>query len=405
MTAVEVLIAGAGPYGLSVSAHLSELGVSHQIAGRPMDLWRNRMPEGMYLKSEPYSSVIAAPKPGYDMAAYCAEQGLSYTDRIGPVSREQLVDYADWFTKRLVPGVVDDLVTEVSATSDGFRVAFAGSDSVTARQVVVATGVMPHAYLPPELSGLPADLVTHSTAHTDLSLFGGRRVIVVGAGQSALETAALLHESGADVQLVVRGSTVYWLDKNPETVNALGKVRRPVSYLCEGWRCAFWDRPALFRRLPEEMRLTKARTVLGPAGAWWLKDRVVGVIDTLVSTTVRKAEPHGDGIRLTFGTGTTVDADHVIAGTGFRASVERLTFLDAALRSRITTTNGFPVLSRACESSVPGLYITGAPAAPSLGPSMRFLAGTHNIGRVIARSNAERAVSSQRSEPLLDGAR
>jgi len=405
MPGVEVLIAGAGPYGLSISAHLRERGVPHRIVGRPMNLWRNQMPDGMILKSEPYASSIAAPVAGAAIGDYCAAQGLDFKERIGPVSRERLLGYTDWFIKRLVPDVVDDTVTEVSATGDGFRIGFAGEAPITARQVVVATGVMPHAYLPPQLSGLPADLVTHSSSHTDLSRFSGRRVAVVGAGQSALETAALLHESGADVQLIVRGPVVSWLDKNPETVSGPGKIRRPVTYLCEGWRCAFWYTPALFRRLPEQMRVTKARTVLGPAGAWWLKDRVVGVIDTLTGTGIGKAEPHGDGIRLTLDDGKTIDVDHVIAGTGYRVSVDRLTFLDQALRSGIKRVNGFPELSRAGESSVPGLYFTGAPAAVSLGPSMRFLAGTHNVGASVARSVAAGATPARRSEPLLDPAR
>lgn len=400
MAADEVLVVGAGPYGLSVSAHLRERGIGHQIVGPVMDTWRSHMPDGMYLKSEPYSSVISAPKDGYDMAAYCRAHDIEYVNRVHPVSREQLIGYADWYTAQLVPDVVDDLVTSIRVRGDGFEVGFAGQDAVTARQVVVATGVMPHAYMPSELAGLPSELVTHSSAHTDLSVFSGKTIAVIGAGQSALETAALLHEYGADVRLLVRRAEVGWLTPNPEHVSTLGRVRHPVVYLCEGWHCAFWDTPFAFRRLPKGMRITKARTVLGPAGAWWLKDRVVGVIDTLTATAVAAAEPHGDGVRLKLGTGSTMDVDHVIAGTGYRFSVENLTIIDPAVRDRIATLNRAPVLSRGCESSVPGLYITGAPAAVSLGPSMRFLAGTHNVGRYIARAVAAKATPRQ-SEPAL----
>ena len=409
-----VLIAGAGPYGLSVSAHLRALGVSHQIAGRPMDLWRNHMPDGMYLKSEPYASSIAAPDDGYELRSYCAAQGLDdYTDRIGPVPRERLLSYADWFTGKLVPDVIEDSVTQVTATSGGFRVTFAAADPVTVRQVVVATGVMPHAYVPPELSELPATLVTHTSVHKNLGAFAGRRVAVLGAGQSALETAALLQESGADTRLIVRKPKISWLTPNPETISGLGRIRRPVNPLCEGWHCEFWYTPALFRRLPAAMRVTKARTVLGPAGAWWLRERIEGAVDTLLGTQVTSAEQQGDAVRLTLtaasgavgasgaggatGAGnSTMTVDHVIVGTGFRYGVDRLTFLDQALRARIASVSGYPVLSRACETTVPGLYITGAPAAASLGPSMRFLAGTHNVARVIARTVASRAVPGGR---------
>lgn len=400
MSAGEVLIAGAGPYGLSISAHLREHGIDHQIVGLPMNTWRSHMPAGMYLKSEPYSSVISSPKDGYDMAAYCRTENITYVNRVHPVSREQLLGYADWYTAQLVPDVIKDLVTGISASGDEFKVSFAEQSPVTARQVVVATGVMPHVYVPPELSALPDELVTHSSVHTDLARFSGRKVAVIGAGQSGLEMAALLHESGADVRLIVRRNEIAWLTPNPEHVGPLGKVRRPVKYLCEGWHCAFWDTPFAFRRLPKQIRITKARTVLGPAGAWWLKDRVVGVVETLTGTSIVRAEPHGDGVRLGLGNGSSMDVDHVISSTGYRFNVDNLSFIDQAMRTRIATLNGAPVLSRTCESSVPGLYITGAPAAVSLGPSMRFLAGTHNVGRYTARAVAGKAMP-RRAEPAL----
>jgi hypothetical protein len=166
-----------------------------------------------------------------------------------------------------------------------------------------------------------------------------------------------------------------------------------VNKLCEGWHCAFWNSPAAFRRLPQDIRITKARTVLGPAGAWWLKDRVDGVIEILTGHQLRGAEPSGSGVRLRLDgpQQQAVEADHVIAGTGFRIDIARLPFLPDELRRRIETVNRYPVVSRAGESSVPGLYFAGAPAAVSLGPSVRFIAGTHTSVRQLATSLDRRA--------------
>jgi len=83
---------------------------------------------------------------------------------------------------------------------------------------------------------------------------------------------------------------------------------------------------------------------------------------------------------------STLDVDHVIAATGFRIDVERLGFLPESLLARIARADGFPLLSRACESTVPGLYFAGAAAAASLGPSMRFIGGTHYSVRHLVRS-------------------
>lgn len=393
MSVNDVLIIGAGPYGLSISAHLRGLGVEHRIVGRPMDTWRAHMPAGMNLKSEPYASDMSSPRAGYDVAGYCRAHDLKYVHRLGPLPLDQFLQYADWYTGHLVPDVNDVTVTAVTPVGDGFRVEFADADPLTASRIVVATGVLPHANIPAELSGLPSDLVSHTSDHHDLGRFRGRRVAVVGAGQSALETAALLHEAGADTQLVVRRPEISWIEPNPEKLGLLGHVRRPTTKLCEGWHCLFWATPPAFQRLPESVRITKARTVLGPNGSWWLKDRVEGVVDVLAGHRVKGAVAAGSGVQLLVEgpKRSTADVDHVIAGTGFRVDVNRLLFLDEAIRTRVATINGFPVVNRSCESSVPGLYFAGAPATVSLGPSMRFIGGTHKVARQIARSLARPA--------------
>jgi thioredoxin reductase len=395
----EVLIIGAGPFGVSISAHLHRLGVDHQIVGRPMNTWRARCPAGMLLKSEPYASEIASPQGGYDLAAYYKLHGWEYIDRAVATPLDRFVSYADWYTEQLVPGIRDVTAAHIEAVDGGFRVAFQDAEAVTARKVVIATGVLPYAHIPPELSGLPSDLVTHASEHHHLDRFQGRRVAVVGAGQSALEISALLHEAGADVTIVARIPQINWIEPNPPTLSRLGRIRRPVTKLCEGWHCAFWNTPSAFRRLPQDMRITKARTVLGPNGSAWLKDRVDGVIETLTSHRVREAVPQESGVRLGLDGGkrSDIEVDHVIAGTGFRVDPGRLPFLPDRLRTRIETENGFPVLSRAAESTVPGLYFVGAPAAVSLGPSARFIAGTHNTAAKVARSVIRRSGSGRGS--------
>jgi FAD-dependent urate hydroxylase len=190
----------------------------------------------------------------------------------------------------------------------------------------------------------------------------------------------------------VRRPYVSWLEPNPESLSWLGHIRRPTTKLCEGWRCAFWVTPEAFRLLPREMRITKARTVLGPSGAWWLRDRVQDVVDTMTAHRVKGAVSAGGGVQLLLDgpVRSSIDVDHVIAGTGFRVDLTRLSFLSAGLVGHIAKLGGYPVLNRNCESSVPGLYFVGVPATVSLGPSMRFVAGTHNFARRVARSLSAR---------------
>ena len=373
MRTSEVLIIGAGPYGLSISTHLRGRGIDHLIVGRPMDTWRNHMPAGMYLKSEPWGSDMSCPQTGYDLEGYCRSERIDGIGRAIPLSIERFLDYSDWYIKHLVPDVSDVTVTEIKAVNGAFRVAFAGAEPVTAKNVVIATGPLPHRYIPAELSGLPSELVSHTADHHRFDRFEARRVAVVGAGSSALETAALLHEARCEVQLLLRSDSPVWATK-PEPMTPLMRLQN--TRLCEGRRCLVWNSPTAFRLLPQSVRVEKARTVSGLPGAWWLKDRVSGVVEMLSNTSVRRAEATGSGARLLLDgpTRSSLEVDHVIAGTGFHYDIARLAFLPKELRARITTIGGFPVLNRAGESTVPGLYFAGTLAAYGLGPSMRFIA-------------------------------
>jgi hypothetical protein len=362
------------------------------IVGRPMDTWRNHMPAGMYLKSETFGTDMSCPQDGYDLPGYARSERIEGIGRGNPLPLERFLDYSDWYIKQLVPDVTDVTVTEVKPANGGFQVAFADAESVSARSVVLATGVLPYRYIPPELSVLPSGLVSHTADHQNFDQFKGRRVAIVGSGSSALETAALLHEAGGEVHIVVRCPDGPLWGTKPLPLTPLVRIRE--NRLCEGWKCPLWNSPTAFRRLPRDMRAEKARTVLGPLGAWWLKPRVEGVVNILRKTQLRGAEASGSGVRLQLedpSGQSSLEVDHVIAGTGFHVDIDRLDYLPQDLRARIDTFSGYPVLTRAAESNIPGLYFLGAPAAFGLGPSMRFIAGTHNVAAQLTRSVARRA--------------
>jgi FAD-dependent urate hydroxylase len=354
------------------------------------------MPLGLFLKSEPYGSVISSATQGYDIATYSRLHGFDdYVDRVGPLPLERFLGYADWFTGQLVPDIQDVTVTSVTPGGGGFKVEFAEEAPVFARQVIIATGLLPYAHIPNELSGLPADLMTHSSAHRRLDQFHGRRVAVIGGGQSALQTAALLHEEGADVQVIVRRQQLTWEKQVAQEIGLLDYVKRPPVKLCEGWGCVAYDSPRAFRMLPESIRIRKALSTFGPAGAWWLRDRVEGVIEVLTGHGLRSAEAHGSGVRLQLdGPGQpSIEADHVIAGSGFRIDVSRLPFLPEEIQAALVTRANCPLVNRAGESTAPGLYFAGAHTMVSLGPGVRFISGTHHTAARIARSVARRARS------------
>jgi cation diffusion facilitator CzcD-associated flavoprotein CzcO len=386
----KVCIIGAGPYGLAIAAHLHHAGVDFRIFGSPMRRWLTQMPKAMLLKSEGCASGLPDPEGRYGLSQFCHEAGLTFAEYGTPLSRETFARYALSFQQRFVPQVEDVLVEAVSRTDGGFNVSLSSGETLRSSHIVVATGLDRMERVPEQLGQLPAELWSHSAVHYDLTKFKAKDVVVIGGGQSGLETAAILQEEGASVTVVVRAPAVAWNKVPVMTRRSLyQRLRRPRTQLGEGLQLWVYDSaPQLFHLLPRQVRLSRVKASLGPAGAWWLKDRVVGNSSILVGHNVRAAEARNGRVALQLtdqnGQLKPLIVDHVIAATGYRFNFQNLPFLDQNLKSRIKHEEQMPQLSSNFESSVPGLYFTGLASANSFGPVMRFLAGTGFTARHIS---------------------
>lgn len=386
----DVAIVGAGPYGLSIAAHLRAIGLDYRHFGMPMRLWQDTMPRGMYLKSEGFASNLSDPGSTHTLAAFCKATGRPYANIGLPVPLDTFVSYGQWFRSELGLPVEEVNVADIAQRDGGFELNLGDGELARARKVVIAIGVEHFAYVPETLSKLPSTLCTHSSAHTDMAAFRGREVIVVGAGQSALESAALLHENGAAVQLLARKPALAW---NGDPIlgdrSLIQRLRTPLGGLGAGSRLWFYANcPDLFRRLPRDVRVEKARTVLGPAGGFWLRSRVEGQFPALVGHSVASAEPRDGRVRLQVATpdgARELEADHVIAATGYRIDLTRLEFLPAAIRARLRTVAQSPAVGHDYQSSVAGMFFVGTVVAPTFGPVMRFVFGTGHAAPAVAR--------------------
>lgn len=396
------VVVGAGPYGLAVAAHLLGLGVNVRVFGDPMDAWRHNMPKGMYLKSEPSASSLSAPRAGFRLEDYCRTIGVTPLREDQAVPIDLFVRYGRWFQESLVP-IEQERVVNVRAAGNGFEVSLASGEVFETGTVVMAAGHVQFTYMPPELAALaggeplPTPAVSHSSQHDDLSKFAGSDVAVIGRGQSALESAAILQESGAGVHLIVRAPEVLWAGPPNLDRNWRDKLLKPLSGLGPGWSHFGSERGAgLIRHLPAATRLAIFKAVLGPAGAWWLHDRVENVVEIRTSQSIAAASVEGDKVVLELaaphGARQRLVVDHVLAATGYRVDVDSIEFLDQNLRDRVGRVPGagFPSLSASFESSVPGLFFAGLSSAGTFGPLMRFVCGTDFAAPRLARGVASR---------------
>jgi thioredoxin reductase len=382
----DVAIVGAGPYGLSIAANLSLLGVPFRIFGKPMESWLTQMPRGMRLKSDGFASSIYHPEGKLTLGQYCQEKRLPYADTGLPVPLETFCEYGLAFQRRFLPTLEQKFVTTIDRSPSGFTVRLDNGETVAARRVVVAAGISHFSSMPSSIEGLPRRFVSHSSEHADLTGFRGSDVVVLGSGASAVDVAVLLQQAGANARLVARKSGL-GLNRPP----SLRQHLRPRTGIGPSWKSWFFTNCAtVFHSLPEGRRLKWVQSHLGPAGCWFMTDGI-GRVPQMLGYTPVGAEVVGNRLRLELATDAgrhTIEADHVIAATGYRPRLDRLTFLPPSLRASLSSVVNTPILSSHFQSSVAGLYFVGPIAANSFGPMMRFAFGAkytaHRLSRHLA---------------------
>lgn len=392
----EVAIIGAGPYGLSLAAHLKGAAIPFRIFGSPMDSWRKHMPKGMLLKSDGFASNLSDPESSFTLEYFCAQEGIEYHPTDAPVQLESFAAYGLAFQKRFAPELQEKLLTSLESSPGGFRLKFQDHDELTARCVALAVGISHFQYIPPELNHISSKFLTHSFAHCDLEKFRSAKVAVVGAGASALDLAALLNEQGAVVHLIARQTELAFQSRLvPGRRSFWKRVRQPSTGIGPGLSSFLYaEYPNLFRHLPGNVRVNIVKKHLGPAAGWPTRDRVLGRVPLSLGFQIDGAEISGGQVhlRLTGRDGTVEDhfADHVIVATGYRVDLGRLPFLGQDVLSQTRCLGHAPILSANFESSIPGLYFLGLASANSFGPMMRFAYGADYTTRKIAKHLARR---------------
>jgi thioredoxin reductase len=384
MAGPNVAVVGAGPYGLAISAHLIAAGVTTRVFGETMGFWRNQMPEGMLLRSEWAGSSIASPGGGFSLDRYEDIKQKVLSRRI-PL--DDFIAYGEWFQQQTAPDLDSRLVRKVSTSSEGFRVELEDGEEFQMDRVIVATGLASFSRRPRAFDSVPSDLALHSSKVRQVATFAGLQVLIVGAGQSALELAALLDESGAQVEVIARAQQVRWLSGHGYLRRYGGPLRKliyppgEVGPLGINWIVEY---PDLFRKLPIGYQRRIFQRALRPAGSAWLRPRVTNVTLT-PGREVIAATTASNRVRLTLDDGTTREVDRVILATGYQIEVDCYPLLDPALAASVRRRNGAPVLVDGFDSSVPGLHFAGAAAADSFGPLLRFVAGTGYTARAITK--------------------
>jgi len=383
--ATEVTIIGAGPYGLGLAAHLRARGVKFRIFGESMRFWRD-MPVGVNLKSLAFATSIALPKRGYSYPQWCLDHGLEDYE---PCTMQSFAAYGCEVQKRFVPDLEEVRVTKVEMRHNTFEVTLASGERFSSRKVVVCTGLSGMAHVPSELRELGPDRMRHTFDISDYNEFKDKTVAVIGAGASAIEAGALIHEAGGSSTVFARCQELVFHGREPRERPLWKRIKEPTTWLGtsrSGW--VLQHLPLLVYRMPLERRTRFVKTHLGPASPWWIQDRLEHV-PILLRQELLEAASAGDRVRLKFKDGDgsiqDVEVDFVIAGTGYDVDVARLSFLDPEITHRIRRIETAPELTIHFESSIRGLHFVGPISFMCFGPLFRFVSGAQVASPRLAR--------------------
>lgn len=391
----DAVVIGAGPYGLSTVAHLQNTGIEPYLVGRTMSFWKHHMPGKMLLRSKIEASNIDAPQKHLSIDEFQRTTNRKLPE---PLPVEDFINYGEWFQKQVARSIDSRLVQKVARDNGNFSVTFEDGETIKSKSVVLALGIGFFLTKPKEFAGIAKELAPHSSEVCDLSQFKGKRVAVLGKGQSALEDAAILHEFGAEVVLLTRAPKLAYRPfawrKNLFRTLTSGPLL-PLSYkvfpptdLGTIKTARKMADPEKFRRQSLEAQEQLLKDCARPVGAYWLEPRLKDV-QIKTSMTVTKVEEVGGRLSVFLSDGSVEPFDNVILATGYKIDISRYGILDPALLAKIQqTTDGYPILNTGLQTSVPGLYMTGVVGERTLGPTLRFVTGTNNAGPRLAAAIA-----------------
>jgi FAD-dependent urate hydroxylase len=372
---LDVIIIGSGPFGISLGAHAVANNLQYKLFGYPMDFWKNQMPQDMFIRTPHEFVSFSDPKDELTIQHYSEETS---TELVTPLPRPIFVDYANWFAKKAGIEFTTQLITKVEHKDGHYVVTSDNGKIFTSKNVIVATGVEHYKFLPDFLKEFPTNLVTHTSGYTSFSQFKGKKVVVLGSGQSAWEAAGLLHRDGADVELVYRQS-------GP---NYAGSRENEI---------ALRDVGDVFFNLPLEEKKQGWGQSAGSV-AHFLKPYVEGIVPQNSGVAIDNIEQiNEDEIRITLSDGSEKIVNHIIAATGFHINIDKVPFFNSDLLSQVEREEEyvqFPKLNESFESSLSGLYFAGPLSSHSHGPTFRFILGLRKTSFSIIPSIVNKSVAA-----------
>ncbi len=241
----DVAIIGAGMAGLALAAALFHRGMATAVYDEAAAGWEGPWATTARMETLRSPKQLAGPALGLPSltfrAWFEAQFGNAAWEALDKIPRLQWMDYLRWYRQVLGLQVHSGhRITDVLPQADGrvqLRLQVGGREQQAwARRIVLATGRagLGGPWVPAWVQRLPRERWAHSADEFDHAALHGRRIGVVGAGASAMDSAATALEAGAArVHLLVRRGDIPRINKgkgagNPGFVH--GHARLPDAW-------------------------------------------------------------------------------------------------------------------------------------------------------------------------------
>jgi thioredoxin reductase len=374
MPTKQLLIIGAGPYGLAMAAYAKHLGIDFAMSGRPMEFWRNQMPKGMLLRSG--GTWQLDPLEIHTLQRFLESKGIPM-EQVSPLPLDLFIDYAGWFADQLGIKTLNSYVRNLEFRDGHFEAFIENGETLSAETVVTAPGLGMFRELPADLANkLPPGRYTHTSSMVNFEPLVGRRCLVIGGRQSAFEWTALMVEAGvAQVHVAFRHETPQFAPSDWSWIDPLLKQTTEVR----GW---YRNLPKAEKEAIEARFWEEGQMKLEP----WLAPRIFrDNIELWPHSQVESCKTLADGtLRVRLSRGAPIDVDHIILATGYRVDVQQIPYFSrTTILPRLKSSGGFPLLDENFQTSVPGLYITGFAATRDFGRFYGFVRGCPSAAKLI----------------------
>ena len=375
----DLLVIGAGPYGVATAAYAKSRGLDVIVCGKFMEFWKRSMPDGLILRSEEKWHLDV--EQIHTFRRFLEEAGYT-KEQITPIPVSVFLEYADWFRDRKKLAVRDCYVTELSGSEGAFQAKTDAGHAIGADRVVVAPGYRCFRKLPDDVVELlPEGSFKHTSDHKNFEELRGKRCLIIGGRQSAYESAALIAELPAEKVFI---SHRHKMPKFiPSDWSVLEEMAENTSNDPSWWRTL--DQHARAEMVGRAIEAGRLR--LEP----WLWPRLQRwKVEVFEETTLENASRSSDGIQVRLSNGKEFEVDEVVLGTGYEVDVSKLGFLSPELKDGLRTENGVPCLDEGMQAAgVEGLYLVGMISAKEFSLVFGFTRGCPVAARIVVDSVCE----------------